>query len=107
MIDDKRMCIIIGCSKVGEWNYSKNGKVYRRPMCTFHHRIKYDKGNALFKLKECKVCEYCFWQGPCDCHRPIAGKDGGKYKRGNMRSICPNCHRLINLGLMIDKYKEI
>jgi len=32
---------------------------------TFKYRMKNDKN---------RNCEYCGWEGPCDIHRPIAGK---------------------------------
>ena len=31
-----------------------------------------------------------------DCHRIIEGKDGGKYVRGNMVTVCSTCHRKIH-----------
>ena len=39
-------------------------------------------------------CERCSWDGPCDRHRIILGKNGGKYVHGNVLILCPNCHRL-------------
>lgn len=105
-------CIIEGCNNLGEFRSKTNTGITRRKLCSTHRRK--NKKNYLpsgkkgvswikFKNNNCKICEYCKWEGPCDCHRPNIGK----YIIGNMRSTCPNCHRLITQGLMIDKFKEL
>lgn len=112
LIDDRRKCYVEGCNNVGEWNSIKGNKVYRRKLCGSHHkRLRGDKKpdgrysyiREVFKNIKCGFCEYCGWEGPCDCHRP----NPGRYSKNNMRSTCPNCHRLITKGLMVDKFKEI
>lgn len=107
MIDNKRICIIDGCNNVGEWSKEVNGIIYRRRLCSGHRNIltrknKHHKSYAREKFKElrCGACEYCGWEGPCDIHRPNIGR----YTNDNMRSACPNCHRLISMGIIKDKF---
>lgn len=45
-------------------------------------------------------CELCGWEGVCDRHRKISGKNGGKYTKDNVIVVCPNCHRMIHLGVI-------
>ena len=105
--DDKRICMINGCTNLGEWSKTVGNKLYRRRLCS-NHRAKLVKKNndtrtyakERFKEFNCKLCEYCGWEGPCDVHRPNIGR----YTRNNMRSACPNCHRLISMGLIKDKF---
>ena len=108
IVDEKRKCIIEGCNNVGEWKEIERGKVYRLRLCASHrHHLKKNNADARTYAKEkykeikCGKCEYCEWEGPCDIHRP----NKGRYTNGNMRSTCPNCHRLISRGLIVDKYK--
>lgn len=112
IVDLKRKCMIDGCENLGEWNVIKGGVVYRRKLCCSHHRkltgVTKPEGRdsyarEVFKKIKCGFCEYCGWEGPCDCHRP----NPGRYAVGNMRSTCPNCHRLITRGLMVDKFKIV
>ncbi len=104
-IDNKRECSFEGCTNIGEWNCAKNGRIYRRRYCSTHRaRLKGKTFKYRMKNDKNRNCEYCGWEGPCDIHRPIAGKDGGKYAKNNCRSICPNCHRLISYGLIDDKF---
>lgn len=110
IIDNKKICIIEGCENIGEWSCESYGRILRRKLCSKHRRET--KKNYLpsgrngyarekFKRDSCEVCEYCGWEGPCDCHRPNLGR----YTKDNMRSTCPNCHRLITMGLLVDKFK--
>lgn len=109
IIDNKKKCIIIGCNNVGEWDKIRNLRVYRRRLCG-NHRNNLKKNNTgrhsyvreNFKDIKCGECEYCGWKGPCDCHRP----NEGRYTLDNMRAACPNCHRLISMKLMFDKFKK-
>jgi hypothetical protein len=41
-------------------------------------------------------CEFpgCDWRHPIQRHRIQAGRDGGKYRKGNVISLCPNHHWL-------------
>ncbi len=38
-----------------------------------------------------------------DIHRIIPGEQGGEYVKGNVVSICSNCHRLIHNGIITVK----
>lgn len=107
MIDEKRKCIINDCNNFGEWSKEVNGKIYRRRLCSKHRNLltrrnPHHKSYAREKFKElkCNVCEYCGWVGPCDIHRP----NDGRYTVDNMKSCCPNCHRLISMKIISDKY---
>ena len=43
-------------------------------------------------------CSLCGWdKAPCDRHR-VEPKNG--YREGNVIPLCPNCHRLVTLGLI-------
>ena len=102
LIDSKRICKAEGCRNVGEWDSIFKGKVRRRSLCSKHRKkrphIDKSRPNSI------NVCEYCGWNGPCDIHRPVTGATGGQYEKGNMRNTCPNCHRLISMGLLKDKF---
>jgi uncharacterized protein with PIN domain len=55
------------------------------------------KGRLALDTSKCSLCGEVI---PCDKHRIIHGKDGGKYESGNVISVCPNCHRKIHLNLI-------
>lgn len=113
-IDSKRICEVEGCGCLGDIvRISKDGKVYRRKWCTKHrkkyYRIKQkNRPSSVDKLKRSLIksgtllkCSICGWdKARCDMHRKINGKDGGRYTRNNIISLCPNCHRLVHLGLL-------
>ncbi len=50
-----------------------------------------------------KKCIICNWEGPCDRHRIVFGVNNGKYEKGNVTILCPNCHRLLHLGKLVIK----
>ena len=98
---DERICKVEGCNNVGEINKKKrSGKLYRRPICTRHRRIKYGQHPTdkdwvrKWKVKQEQKCKKCGWLGPCDIHRIIPRTSGGRYVEENIELICPNCHRL-------------
>ena len=91
--DNGRVCIYQGCNNLGEWREVNHGVVRRRKLCGTHRKaVQKRRGN---------ICEYCGWEGPCDAHRPVAGSI---YSKENVRTTCPNCHRLISMGLIEDKF---
>ena len=48
-----------------------------------------------------KICMICGWdEAFCDRHRLVSRSKGGRYIKSNCVSLCPNCHRLIHLGLI-------
>ena len=98
------ICSIEGCSNLvhkagkrfdGTWNYKK--------LCGSHHRKKYGmKTTGGREGIDNKVpCRICGWnKAPCDRHR-IEYRGGKKgYTKGNVIILCPNCHRLVHLGLL-------
>lgn len=106
----ERICETPECNNLGQYKekHPITGKVQRRRLCygCRHPRSGKKRGRKahqwkLFKEHKCNKCEYCGWEGPCDIHRP---DPKGKYEAGNMKSICPNCHRLLDLGLTDDPY---
>lgn len=103
MIDNKKKCGVENCNNLGEFDKKIKEKVYRRKYCHKHgnHTLK----QRLKSQKDFMVCEYCGWIGPCDIHRVNWESDGGKYTADNIRSTCPNCHRLITYRLIEDKFK--
>jgi len=64
-----------------------------------HHRNKSRDGWN--KLRKQNVCSRCGWVGPCDRAHIIPKKLGGTYASENIRILCPNCHRLLDRGLII------
>lgn len=73
-------------------------------LCDRHHRIRFNMKEHNLKEKwimKSKIpndkCIRCEWKGPCDRHRMIPS-DG--YVPENVRILCPNCHRLVTLGLI-------
>lgn len=110
--DENKRCIVEGCNAIGEWNKSINGKIYRRKWCTKHRKRFYgiaikkksksqhDKSRRkLLQNGSLKKCSICGWdKANCDMHRTT---NGGSYKIDNIKVLCPNCHRLVHLGLLI------
>lgn len=94
-------CSIEWCDNV----VTSRGYGKYRKVCRSHHCKKYGistmpwrrRNKAKFKNA---VCAICGWEGVCDRHRVVHGKDGGKYEAGNVISICPNDHRMLHLGLL-------
>lgn len=48
-------------------------------------------------------CLVCGEDNPSllDAHRPVQGKDNGKYLWGNVFTACANCHRRIHSGEIV------
>jgi hypothetical protein len=97
----KPKCTIEGCNNNQVLQgHRKDGSAKYYGLCSSHHKRKY--GMSLNKHKGGKEihklsllpCSKCGWNRSfCDRHRIIAGNLGGKYKVGNVISLCPNCHR--------------
>jgi hypothetical protein len=91
-------CVVDGCDRLqankGIYECKRRYDLY----CEYHRRgnMKVVKKGRL--VVDTKKCSKCGWVGPCDKHRIINGKDGGKYEVGNVVVVCPNCHRMIHLG---------
>ena len=109
--ENRAKCVIDGCENLALRHHPrKDGSFSYRKLCTRHHKTKYGMStvNSKKKRKFGKVlnmdrsfCVLCGWdKAPCDRHRIKYGVDGGKYEKGNVMSVCPNCHRLIHMGLL-------
>jgi hypothetical protein len=96
--DERPICAKKGCANLAAKD--GNGLGLFRKFCETHHRLDHGmKRYTGFRDRFiAKVCVLCGWEGPCDRHRLIAGKEGGKYQKGNVVSLCPNCHRLVHRG---------
>lgn len=99
----KPICIIKDCNNRAM--SSGYGKYHK--LCTKHHKRKYNMPYASSKNKikqkfDNSSCAICGWdKAPCDRHRIVYGVVGGKYVKGNVMSLCPNCHRMIHLNILI------
>ena len=96
-------CSVDGCDN----NAMNQGRGRYRERCSSHHKKKYGLLNMTSSKREAyrtfpiaDQCSVCGWKGPCDRHRVIMGRDGGDYRYGNVMILCPNCHRLLHLGLL-------
>lgn len=95
-------CKVLGCEAPTE----HLGYGFYRALCS-HHRYEHRVGwtvkvriKTRYKLSSLP-CKRCNWhEGPTDIHRIIPGSKGGKYNRENVIPLCPNCHRLVTLGLI-------
>lgn len=117
ILDTKRECIVGNCHNIGQYHgrYVRVADgvcvITRRPLCVRHRREhrgvtarRSNKSQAKFRKNFCHQCAYCGWVGPCDAHRIIPATAGGTYVEENMKSACPNCHRLSSMGLVADKF---
>ena len=94
-------CIVEGCHRL-QANKGLDGEGIRRYdlYCEYHRRGRHKtqkKARLTLDLSKCSIDGEII---PCDRHRIVNGKDGGKYETGNVISVCPNCHRKIHLGLL-------
>jgi len=98
---NKSKCSFNGCNNPAATHSTKNGKKYYRKLCEVHHKQKYGMprhgvdGKEAFKNNKCSLCGWD--KAPCDRHRIKCGSDGGRYEKGNVIIVCPNCHRAIHL----------
>lgn len=91
----RKICEIEGCGKPAAQKGIVNGKQRYRRLCSGHWRSKKGWRSVHKAVGKCNVCG---WIGPCDAHRIVGGKDGGTYSKGNVISLCPNCHRMAHIG---------
>lgn len=84
------ICKIKGCNRPQTSKGIRSGKRRYSTLCSAHHALK--RG-----IRKASICE---WDGPCDKHRARHGKDGGRYRKGNVLVLCPNCHRLVHRELL-------
>lgn len=57
------------------------------------------KAKQIFKKID-KKCYFCDETEALDSHRIFPGAKGGKYKRRNTLTTCPNHHRKIHKGII-------
>ena len=90
-------CTMEGCGNLR----MANGQGGRGPLCTKHHKHNMLYANSSDKRRKRLAndsCTVCGWnQTPCDRHRLLTGKNGGKYISVNIMVLCPNHHRLLHL----------
>jgi hypothetical protein len=89
-------CCVPGCDKPRTIKDNAGGRKNYRSRCAFHHHHatnKKHKKKIAFGLSN---CEKCAWFGCCHRHRILPGSKGGRYVRGNVLSLCPNCHAAIH-----------
>ena len=98
---NRPLCSIEGCSRVARKLSKftrKNGISYERkvkfsPFCDTH--LKHRR----FSTESCFVCGWD--KANCDRHRLNGNNHKSKingYRRLNVVSLCPNCHRLVHRG---------
>lgn len=100
-------CDIKGCNHLQRYRGldHKGNRLYGK-VCTKHHKIRYNMNfpvnmsnriSLKYKMPNDR-CIRCEWEGPCDRHRMIPSEG---YVPENVRILCPNCHRLVTLKLII------
>lgn len=103
-------CTFPGCSNLAVLGSRDRNKKFcktHRYIKKYSRRHKEDLAKRQFPAKKCVLCG---WEGPCDRHRMVLGRDGGRYVEGNVAILCPNCHRLLHRGIInnghLDPLKE-
>jgi hypothetical protein len=93
----KDKCATPGCPNVRRnKGRDSNGGVIVGRFCHTCHRQR-SETSCRYAINN-STCSECGWdKAPCDRHR-IDPKGG--YKPGNVVVLCPNCHRLVTLGLL-------
>jgi len=106
MKNDRPKCKVKGCNNLAIKNGKlKDGSIKYRSICEKHRRgsslnASQRRRKKAIKEMDMNRCSMCNWNGPCDAHRLLMGCNGGKYVKGNVIIVCPNCHRLIHRGLI-------
>jgi len=90
-IGAREICAYKGCDHIQASKGLSNGKKRYGRYCSRHDYLRKRGLDMALNLDKCVVCG---WDGPCDIHRIVPGSKGGRYVRGNVEIICPNCHRL-------------
>ena len=100
-IYNRKICLVKHCGRPCRNKGLIKGVKYFGNKCNQCHRnSKFkdrDFGLTLSEIPNPK-CERCGWaDAPCDRHKkePLLG-----YIRENVVILCPNCHRLVTLGLV-------
>jgi len=78
------------------WN---KGKTYtHESKATYANKGSWNKAMRRVFPNECMRCGWS--EGPCDTHHIIPRSEGGKYTINNGIILCPNCHRLADVGVL-------
>ena len=100
-MQERKKCKIESCNRLRVNKGSINGSKIYRTVCAFHRSgMSNTDISELFKQKKelvNKKCSHCGWVGPCDRDKIIPSKG---YIKENVRILCPNCHRLVTLGIL-------
>ncbi len=92
----RKKCFIEKCKNVAtSRGTNKRGKHKYGKFCSTHKKRKTGYCRESILAVKCSICN---WDGPCDRHRILHGSEGGRYTKGNVMILCPNCHRLLHLG---------
>lgn len=76
------------------WN---KGKTYVLASCAeYAHKSAWTKAMKRLYGDQCMRCGWD--EAPCDSHHIEARRNGGKYMLSNGVLLCPNCHRLAEMG---------
>jgi len=95
---ERKTCCVEGCAKLCRNKGFYKGRTRYDRMCEFHHRgsdrAYYSKKQRIPNTK----CSHCGWdKAYCDRHRKIPELG---YTTQNVAVLCPNCHRLAELGII-------
>ncbi len=99
------ICATEGCPnlRTSRGSKGKPGQTQYRKWCDGCYRRRRGKSNRSEWLKSISAlpCARCGWnESLCDKHRFVPGSEGGTYREDNVVPLCPNCHRLVTVGLV-------
>lgn len=105
---NRPICAYPGCNKPGRNKGLYYGNRRWGRFCELHHKKKRTESEDSFiefnidrKEIDNSKCSACGWdKAYCDRHR--IKKEVG-YMKENVIVLCPNCHRLATLGLILAK----
>ena len=112
MAKERGMCIIPGCEHLqrNKGRSRLSGEHIWDMYCDMHHRLRCSTEHKAERIRRQKAfynrvpvipndkCVRCGWkEGPCDRHRLDPSLS---YDPSNVVSLCPNCHRLVSMGLI-------
>jgi hypothetical protein len=103
--DGRPLCYVEGCSSPARRWLRKGDRTYQYGLeCKKHYALRLGHGYGEISRKKLELgittekCSICGWEGPCEVHRVTYGCDGGRYAKGNVVVLCPNCHTLVHHG---------
>jgi len=98
---DTRAAARLRASKKGRprpapWNRGRSYVMAKRT--TYANKGTWNKAMRRVYGSDCMRCGWA--EANCDTHHLVAKKDGGQFTLENGVILCPNCHRLANLGIL-------